>query len=220
MNERAVPQPGLHADGAFDTTVLLIRHGQSAAIVPGSPESHDPPLSNVGQVQAEALWERLASARIDAVYASNLARATETAAGLAKPRGLDVQERPDLREVFLGDWEGGGFRQRAADGDPEFLAFAAAGRWDLIPGCEGDDSLRARATAAVDEFVDLHRGVVVAVVCHSGWINAWLAGHWGANRSIVTSIENTSITTVRAGAEGRRMVTGVNDHHHLGDPLA
>jgi hypothetical protein len=56
-------------------------------------------------------------------------------------------------------------------------------------------------------------------VCHGGSINAWLARHTGSHRSMVCSIDNTSIT--RLLTDGTRWaVLGVNDRHHLGDPLA
>ncbi|MGH9139307.1 MAG: histidine phosphatase family protein, partial [Acidimicrobiales bacterium] len=131
------------------------------------------------------------------------------------------------REVGLGEWEEGGFRRRAAARDPEFLEFVAAGRWEVIPGAERDDDFRARVRGALDAVVAAHPGESIAVVCHSGVINAWLADHFGSVRSVVATIENTSITTLRAGlrgpnamnSEGRWLLAGVNDQHHLGDPL-
>jgi probable phosphoglycerate mutase len=212
-----VPQPRLFAADAFPLEVLLIRHGQSAAVVPGSTESEDPPLSELGTQQAAKLANRLATKQLDGVYASPLQRAVETARPLADARGLEIGLKPELREVGLGEWEYGGFRQRAAAADPAFLAFAAEGRWDLIPGSEGDDGLRRRSVEAVTSLVDLHAGGSIAVVCHSGFINAFLAEVLGIHRSVWVTIENTSITLVRAGA-GRRMVVTVNDCHHLYDP--
>jgi probable phosphoglycerate mutase len=213
-----VPQPALFAPSAFPTEVLLVRHGQSAAVVPGTPESDDPPLSELGASQAAQLAERLAAKRIDAVYASDTARASATAAVLADARGVEVRVRPELREVHLGDWSGGGFRQRAAAGDPEFVRFAEAGRWDLVPGSEGDARLRARAVAAIDDVVGVVAGGVAAVVCHGGFINAYLAEVLGIGRSFFAAIENTSITIVRAADDGRRIVVTVNDCNHLYDP--
>jgi probable phosphoglycerate mutase len=213
-----VPQPGLFFADALPSEVLLIRHGRSADVVPGTPESLDPPLSDVGARQAARLAARLDGRPLDAVYASNLARATATAGYLARPRSLRVTTRADLREVHLGDWEGGGFRQRAASRDPEFMRFAAAGRWDAIPGAEPDEELRARAVAAVDDILARHPDGSVAVVCHGGLINAYLAELLGIERSFVAVIENTSVTIVRAGDDGQRVLVTVNDCHHLYDP--
>lgn len=213
-----VPQPGRVDDALFGTEVLLIRHGESAAVVPGSPESADPPLSERGVEQAAALAARLASKRIDGVWTSDLARARDTGRALADPRGIDVVEREELREVHLGDWELGEFRRRASVQDPEWLAAMAAGRWEAIPGAEADEDLRDRITAGIEAAAAAHHGGTVAVVCHGGAINAWIARFTGAYRSHVVSIENTSVTRLRTDGE-RWLILGVNDRHHLGDPL-
>lgn len=215
----AVPQTGRVDELGFGTEVLLVRHGESAPVVPGTPESDDPPLSSRGAEQVAALAARLAGKRLDAVWSSDLARARDTALALAEPRGLPLVQRPDLREVHLGDWERGEFRRRAAVRDPEFLAWAATGRWEAIPNAEPDEHLRDRVAAAVDEAAAAHPGGSVAVVCHGGVINAWLARFTGSHRSLVVSIDNTSVTRLRTDGE-RWLVLGVNDHHHLGDPLA
>ena len=214
----AVAQPSF-SDFPGTTTVLLIRHGRSADVVPGSPESSDPGLHEVGKQQAAALANRLADKQIDAVYASHLARAVETARPLADARGLPVQVVEDLQEVLLGEWGEGEFRRRTATGDPEFLAAMATGRWDAIPGAERDEDLRARVTAVVQGVGDNHPDQTVAVVSHGGAINACLCGLFGIDRSHMAAIENTSITTVtlRAGAPAR-LVT-LNDCNHLYDPV-
>lgn len=213
-----IPQPGRVDQIAFGTEVLLIRHGESMAVVPGSPESVDPPLSELGADQAARLAGRLADKGIDGVWSSDLARARDTGRALADPRGLEVRQRAELREVFLGDWERGEFRRRAAIDDPEYVAFVAAGRWEVIPNAESDEALRDRITDVVDEAAAVHRGGCVAVVCHGGAINAWLARFVGSHRSMLCSIDNTSVTRLRTDGE-RWLVLGVNDRHHLGDPL-
>jgi len=215
---KAFPQSGRIDDVAFPTLVLLVRHGESMPVVPGTPESKDPPLSPRGVEQAAAVAERLASAGLTAVCSSHLARAAQTAAAIAEPHGLTPVARPDLREVDLGDWDEGGFRQRAADHDPEYLAFVTAGRWEVIPGAEADDDLRARMVAALDELATTHAGGRIAVVCHGGSINAWLAHRFGSHRSMVVSIDNTSITTLRTDGT-HWLVQGVNDRAHLGAPF-
>ena len=214
----AVPQPTVVP--AFDgaTEVLLIRHGRSADIVPGTPESKDPPLHEVGLEQAARLANRLRPKRIDAVYASTLSRAIQTADAIAQERGLDVTQRHELREVELGEWENGEFRRRAAAGDEQWLAFAESGRWETIPGAERDGEFRARVAGAVDGIVAAHAGEVVAVVCHGGVINGYLAELFGLHASFFCTIENTSVTVVRTNRHGR-VVVAVNDCHHLYDPV-
>src|SRR5262245_10861634 len=109
---RFTPPPG-------STTVLLVRHGESAPARPDAPfelrDGHgDPHLDPVGVRQAELLAERLRDERVDAIYVTTLRRTHETAAPLAEKLGLIPIEEPDLREVYLGEWEGGKLRARAA----------------------------------------------------------------------------------------------------------
>ena len=67
-----------------------------------------------GLEQAELVAERLVSTgeRIDAVYVTTLQRTAQTAAPLLARTGMTASVEPDLREVFLGDWEGGLLRQK------------------------------------------------------------------------------------------------------------
>ena len=186
----------------------------ASAVVPDTPGSDDPPLSERGEAQAAAVAARLATVAIDAVYSSDLARAAQTAAAIAEPHGLAVVQRADVREVHLGEWNEGGFRKRAATNDPDFLAFIASGRWEVIPGAEADDALRARMAAAVTDVALAHPGGRAVVVCHGGSINAWLADRFGSERSMVVSIDNTSITRLRTDGTNW-LIRSVNDLAHL-----
>ncbi|MGB8858067.1 MAG: histidine phosphatase family protein [Ilumatobacteraceae bacterium] len=215
---QAVPQPTLRAPQPDECEVLLIRHGRSADVVPGSPESADPVLHDLGVQQAEQLATRLAGKQIEAVYSSHLARARQTAKPLADARGLPVVEHIDLEEVRLGEWGNGEFRRRAATADPDWEAWSRTGRWDGIPGGEGDDAFRTRVANVINALAQQHRGQCIAVVAHGGSINAYIADLLGVHRSLLFACENTSITAVRIGAVGPTIVT-VNDCHHLYDPV-
>ena len=60
---------------------------------------------------------------------------------------------PDLREVSLGEWEGGEFRIRMAEGDPIALQAVAEERWEVIPGAETMESLAQRVRAGIEAVV-------------------------------------------------------------------
>ena len=216
---QTVPQPSLRGPLRPDECeVLLIRHGRSADVVPGTPEAHDPGLHDIGVQQVTRLAARLATKQIDAVYSSHLARAHQTARPLADARGLTVETFTDLEEIRLGDWGNGEFRRRAASADPEWLQWSRTGRWDGIPGGEGDDSLRERVGAVVDQLAARHVGRCIAVVAHGGTIGAYVAHLFGMHRSLWLAVENTSITKVRLGGDGPAVITA-NDCHHLYDPV-
>jgi 2,3-bisphosphoglycerate-dependent phosphoglycerate mutase len=186
--------------------------------VPGTDASLDPPLHDQGVGQAALLAARLAGSRLDAVYASHLKRAVQTAQPLADERGLPVLIDDELEEVRLGEWSRGEFRRLAAVRDPAWVAWSQTGRWDGIPGAEGDAVFRARVVAAIERAAAGHEGGRIAIVCHGGVIGAYLAAVLGNPRSLWLSVENTSISLVRF-ADGARHVVVAGDCHHLYDPV-
>ena len=214
----SVSQPTLDAVHGDVCRVLLIRHGRSADVVPGSPESADPELHDLGVEQAIALGERLQGISLAGIYSSHLRRAFHTAQHVARHHNLDVIVHEDLEEVRLGDWSHGEFRRRAASGDPEFLAWYATGRWDGIPNAEGDTAFRSRVTTRIDQLASQHIGSTIAVVAHGGVINAYLAASLQTHRSLWMKVENTSITTVNVNHISKSVLT-INDCHHLYDHL-
>lgn len=91
----------------METCIILERHGESIANTKHIYAGHsDFALSERGFEQAALAAEALASLKIDAIYSSSLKRAVETAEPHARLRGLEVRKSDDLREIFLGAWEG------------------------------------------------------------------------------------------------------------------
>ena len=89
------------------TTILLVRHGETDWNLQRRVQGHsDTPLNDNGRAQALALADTLDDVELDAVYASDLARAFETARIVAERRGLTVTSVPGLRERNFGTWEG------------------------------------------------------------------------------------------------------------------
>lgn len=86
---------------------MLWRHGQTNWNVEHRFQGHtDIPLDETGVAQAEFTAKRLVTLRPDAIFASDLSRAQQTAAALSRLAGLPVTVDKDLRERFGGDWEG------------------------------------------------------------------------------------------------------------------
>ena len=89
------------------TVIYLVRHGQSLGNEQRIYLGHtDLDLSALGYKQAESTAKRLASVKIDSIYSSDLLRAHNTALPHAEMRGLKVIDSCELREIYLGDWEG------------------------------------------------------------------------------------------------------------------
>ena len=206
------------------TEILLVRHGQSAPFVEGEPfpmvdGQGDPPLTEFGHWQAEQVGERLAGLSIDAIYVTTLQRTHQTAAPLAARLGLTPVVEADLREIHLGEWEGGLFRVKVAQGDPKMAEVNAKQEWGVIPGGERSDDLRARVRAGIERIHERHPGERVVVVSHGGAIGAVLAEASGANTFAFAASDNGSISHLIV-VGGRWIVRRYNDTGHLAGELS
>jgi len=205
-------------DGATD--LLLVRHGQSEEYVDGRSfplvDGHgDPPLSVQGEQQAWRVGDRLATAGIAAIYVSTLRRTAQTAAPLAGHLGVVPLVEPDLREVYLGEWEGGLYRKMVADAGPVARRMFAEERWDVIPGGEPSDAFAARVTAAVGRIAAAHPGERVAAFTHGGVISQILALAASSRRFAFNGADNASISRLYVAGD-RWIVRCYNDTAHLG----
>lgn len=201
------------------TELLLVRHGESEPAVPGRPfplvDGHgDPALAPAGREQAERVADRLEHEQVDALYVTSLRRTVETAAPLAARTGLEPRIEADLREVHLGDWEGGLFRQKVADGDPIVARLFAEERWDVIPGAEPHDRLAGRIRGAVARIVAAHPDQRVVVVSHGGVIGQVMALAAGARSFAFTGCDNGSISHLVVTGD-RWIIRRFNDTAHL-----
>jgi probable phosphoglycerate mutase len=201
------------------TDVLLVRHGESAPARLDRPaprvDGHsDPELSPEGREQAERLADRLVHEEIDAIYVTTLRRTAETAAPLASRLGLEPRVEPDLREVFLGEWEGVAFRKYVTERHPTAVQMFLEQRWDVIPGAESNDAFRARVQAGLERIVAAHRGQRVVVVVHGGVIGQALALVSGAGLFAFLGADNASISQIVAMPDPW-VVRRFNDTAHL-----
>lgn len=93
--------------GTLLLEILFIRHGETQWNVDKRLQGHlDIGLNREGLRQATALGRRLLDEPLDAIFASDLRRATDTAKAIAMPQGLKVQLEPSLRERCFGAFEG------------------------------------------------------------------------------------------------------------------
>jgi broad specificity phosphatase PhoE len=196
-----------------------VRHGQSTWNREHRIQGQlDPPLSEEGRAQAAHVAKRLAWRRPHAIYASDLRRAMQTAEPIAAATGVPVQAMTELREIFLGEWEGlhtGELAERYPDA---WAKWTVEPNWDLVPGGEGADVFETRIGAALDGVMERHPHADSIVVTHGGVIQVALHRIVGRpSRGLFPfRISNASITIVES-RDGRIVVAGVNDIGHLGD---
>lgn len=201
------------------TEILLVRHGESRAASAESPfplvdGQGDPELHANGREQAQRIAQRLRHEKIAAVYVTNLRRTVETAAPLCEALGLTPIVERDLREVHLGEWEGGLLRIRAHQNDPVYQRMLAEQRWDVIPGAESWQALHNRIARALSRVAAKHPNELVVAVVHGGVIAHILAHATGARPFAFNGADNGSISHVVL-VDDRILVRRFNDAAHL-----
>ncbi len=201
--------------------IVLVRHGQSAPFVEDAPfplvdGQGDPPLSSLGEFQARLVGERLASEPIDAIYGSSLQRTVQTVAPLSRLLGLEIGIEPDLREVHLGEGEGGRFRQMAAEGHPAALRMRTNREWGEIPGAESNAIFTARTVGAIETIGRRHPEQLVVVACHGGVVGALLGHATGTDPFTFAGCRNGAISLLVVDPNGPWIVRSFNDAAHTG----
>lgn len=207
------------------TEILLVRHGETVPADPEAPfpllDGHgDPELAPEGRAQAARLADRLGHLdRIDAVYVTNLRRTRETIEPYVARSGTEVRVEADLREVMLGEWEGGLYRKHVTTGHPLALEMYRTGRWDVIPGAESNEIFAARLRAGIERIAAAHPGGRVVVVSHGGAIGMILAIASGSRPFSFVGADNASISSLVVIGE-HWLVRSFNDVSHLSSPLS
>jgi probable phosphoglycerate mutase len=177
---------------------LLVRHGQSTWNAEHRWQGHsDPPLSELGERQAQMGSEAVALLGISAVFSSDLQRARRTAELLVP--GAPITVVPALKERTVGPWEG----LTRTEIEEQFPGMLGGNGWP--PGFEMDESLVARVRPAlVGIAAQLADDAAALVVTHGGVI-----------RSLIRLFEATPDPLLNLG--GRWFVV-TGDDLALGEP--
>lgn len=215
---RDFQQPFTRPAGA--TEVVLIRHGstrhpESEADVELVDGRSDPELTDAGHRQAAAVSARLGGNHAAALFVSPLRRARQTAAPLAARLGREPVVVPELREVYLGAWEGQ-LHSRISRDDALTREVFAVERWDVIPGAEAMDSLSERVTVGINRLADdVGPDQVVFAVVHGGVIAEACRQVTGSRAFAFLYADNGSITRIMRLRSGRWALISFNDTAHL-----
>lgn len=200
------------------TEIIIIRHGETEWNQTGRFQGHsDVPLSKTGRAQAEALGQNLAIDYVDAIYASDLTRAIETAAPLAARFGLTVTPDPLLRELNFGAWEGRSFSDVNAENPNAMKQFYNDPEYADIPDSEPFPDFQKRVAVRVREIAELHRGKRIVIVSHGASIRILLADILAMPIRSIWHISqiNTAVNKIRFEDDGFAIVTLMNDTSHL-----
>jgi probable phosphoglycerate mutase len=186
------------------TTILLVRHGQTATTgkhLPGrAPGLH---LTDRGRAEADAAAERIAALpKVDAVYTSPLERARETAAPIAARTDLRARPHKGLLECDYGDWTGA--ELKALRKLPEWQVVQRHPSGFRFPGGESLAGMQVRFVQALHDLAGDHPGGVVVAVTHADPIRAAVADAVGSHLDMFQRVivGTASVTAIAYGELG------------------
>lgn len=193
------------------TTVLLVRHGTTAATGKRLGGWTDASLDDAGRAQVAASAARLEGLGVTAVYSSPIVRTKETAAIVAKAVGCRVRTRKGLGEVDYGDWTDqplGALRRRAL-----WKVIQTAPSRVTFPGGGSIRGAQATAVETIEELAAAHPKEAIVAVSHADVIKAVVASFVGMpldtfQRLVVSP---ASVTAIHLAAGAPPMLLRFND---------
>jgi probable phosphoglycerate mutase len=204
------------------TTLYLIRHAENDYVgkrLAGClPDIH---LNQRGRAQAEELAKALASIHFEAIYASPLERAQETAEPIARVQNLKVILRPGLGEVDIGSWEGKSLK--ALRRRKLWAVLQSMPSLFQFPEGESIRQAQARITAELEALRAMHKGskAILACIFHADPIKLALAHYMGLPldmyQRLTVSPASISVLRVHDGQAkllhlNQHLVSGVDTH--------
>jgi probable phosphoglycerate mutase len=199
------------------TRIIAIRHGETAWNVDTRIQGQlDIPLNTMGRWQASRVAQALAEESIQAIYASDLLRAWETAGAIAQATGLPLQANEGLRERGFGDFQGKTFAEIEALWPEQSRQWRARHPEWAPPGGESLIALRARIVAAASELASRHLGEQIVLVAHGGVMDVLYRAATGQPEQAPRSwqLGNAAINRLLWTPEGFTVV-GWSDTRHL-----
>ena len=128
----------------------------------------DPPLSQLGERQAEAVAKRLQAYPLAALYSSDLQRAKQTAEAIALKTGLKVQYDQRLRERHLGILQGKTWEEAKIQHPEVAESILQDDPHYVIPGGESRQRVMDRVSLFMQDMVSKYPEQQIGVVTHGG----------------------------------------------------
>ena len=189
------------------TTIFLVRHGETfdnaRQIMQGQTQGE---LNEKGREQAQQVAERLANEPIDAVVASDLHRAIQTAEIIAAPHGLPVRTTELLRERDWGSFTG------------RFIPDLRGETWP--DDIESEDALLKRARSFIIYITTTYPGKRVVAVGHGIVNKAILAVYAQCPMCEVQRMMNAEVRVLTTSAEAAASATTAACAAAVGTPAA
>lgn len=200
------------------TKIYLIRHAEAEGNIYRRAHGHYNGLvTDRGRKQIIQLRERFEEIGIDAIYSSDLSRASTTATALSEPRGLEVNLTEKLREVGMGVWED------TAWGDIEYHDREMSHNFSHDPalwsvdGSENYNNVKARMSDFITETAKHHDGETLAFFSHGFAIRAFmclLEGIPSNETDKMPYCDNTAVSVLTYD-NGKLILESHSDNSHL-----
>ena len=205
------------------TRLIITRHGQSIANAECRFAGHsDFDLSPVGHAQAALAAEYISkNFKIDRIYSSDLLRAYNTALPTAKALGLDVIKTQELREIYVGKWEGHTTDEIAELYPVDFGIWKNDYANCRCTGGESTKEVYRRAIEAVSRLAEAHDGETLLLSTHATIVRALCAYSQGLDDSRVGEIPFTHNASINLFTyeNGRLLPERLDIVEHLGDTV-
>ena len=199
------------------TIFYMVRHGESEANKRDAYLGHyDLSLTETGRKQAEMAADFAATLGADVIYASDLSRARHTAFATARRLGLPVYAAPQVREMYMGQWENMTFDRVRSDYGELFAIWANDIANGVTPGGETVKQLESRVLAAMTQIAQANPGKRVLVFSHGTPIRAMAALGMGKSINDIAWPSNASVTTVEY-ADGKFTCTEYSRDDFMGE---
>lgn len=157
------------------TTFIFVRHATNDWVKKGKLPGWTAGihLNDEGRKQAAAAAERLKPVKLDALFASHLERAIETAEFIAAGRKVAVQVRENLADLKTGDWTGKSVKQ--ASKHKLWPAIQSRPTHTRMPGGESFSEMQGRLLGELNAIAKRYPKGIVAVVSHADAIKSIIA---------------------------------------------
>ena len=199
--------------------LYLVRHGASTWNEQNRIQgSKNPPLSPLGQRQAERLAARLKAEKISLIYASDLLRSKRTAQIIQKVLRVPLRYEKGLREINLGVWEGKTPDEVDRAYPQRYQKWRKTPSRVRIPGAEPVRIFRRRVLATFKTLLSHVPEGNLLVVCHGGVICTLLANLLKGSEDrflLRLRLDNTGLSLAKLNDRRDGIVWYVNDTSHL-----
>ncbi len=196
--------------------LIIIRHGFSVTNEQGRFAGRtDVPLNEIGKRQAEQCARYVSeNYKIDRIYSSDLMRAYDTAKPLSSLTGLEITVKEDLREMYVGEWEGMLISDIRRIYPEQFEKWKRNDEDFRYNGGESLKEALIRAERVFDGIIKENDGKTVAVTTHGGLIQV-IIDEWSKQNGITETaiVPNASISVAECDGGKIRLVTVGYDGH-------